>query len=86
MPTTVPPLPPNWTVEVQDEDRLVLCKRAESGEPMEFVSIDWGWRRFEVGYNHQGFMSNRPANPYEGRGWRAALFADALLACQGPAL
>jgi hypothetical protein len=74
-------LPPSWTIEFQEEDRLIIRKWDDAGQSLGFVSIDWGWRRFQTGYNGVGIIQEKPAKPYEGRGWHDALLADALKAC-----
>lgn len=79
--------PEGFQVEFQEEGRLVLRGHREDGSHLGFVSIDFDWRRWQLGYNGAGLISHDgPAGcssrgkSYSGRGWREALIHDATAA------
>lgn len=72
----IPTLPPGWSVDHNDEDYHTVLRKDVGGECLGWVSIDWSARNWQIGWTMS--VPRRHLDPYEGRGWKARLLADAL--------
>ena len=68
-------LPEPIQVESEIGDRLILVRPV--GGSQEFVTIDFEWRRWQLG-KHPNRVLNRPSTLYKSRNWKMRMVADAI--------
>ena len=68
-------LPEPIRVESEIGDRLILVRPV--GGSQEFVTIDFEWRRWQLG-NHPDRVLNFPTTLYKSRNWKMRMVEDAI--------
>ena len=68
-------LPEPIQVESKIGERLILVR--PSAKANEFVTIDFEWRRWQMG-NHPLKILNAVSTPYKSRNWKMRMVADAI--------
>ncbi len=70
-------LPDGWTAEDTGTYGVIICAMQEDGYGKGYVTVDERLRGFEL-----GMAVVRKRGDYAGRGWKAALYSDAVALLQ----